>query len=63
MYGFFPAFTCANDIGSLLNSSFGVKVFNIFPCFTSLSRSIGGMSDKSTDSTLSVDSSISSHGL
>ena len=63
MYGFFPAFTCANDIGSLLNSLFGVKVFNIFPCFTSLSCSIGGMSDKSTDSTLSVDSSISSHGL
>ena len=50
MYELFPAFIFANNIGSLVNSSFGVKIFILFPYFTSLSLSSGGMSDKSPSS-------------
>ena len=33
----FPAFTCANNTGSLINSLFGVKIFNPVPLFFSRS--------------------------
>ena len=33
----FPAFVCANNIGSLVNNLFGVNIFNPFPSFTSSS--------------------------
>ena len=58
-YEFFPVYICANNIGSLVNNLFGFK--NFYPClsFTSLSPSNGDMSDKSTDSFLSVDYSFS----
>ena len=43
----FPAFICANNIGSLVNSLFGVNIFNHFPSFTSSSPLYSGsMSDK-----------------
>ena len=38
----------------VVNSLFGVKIFNPFPSFTSSSPSNGGMSDKFTDSSLSL---------
>ena len=38
----------------VVNSLFGVKIFNSFPSFTSSSPSNGGMSDKFTDSSLSL---------
>ena len=48
-------FVCAHNYESLVNSLFGVKIFNPFSSFTSSSTfSNGGMSDKSTDSSLSV---------
>ena len=40
---------CANDTGSLVNSLFGVKNFNLFLSFTSL----GGMVNEFTNSYLS----------
>ena len=45
LYKLFPAFICANNIKSLVNNLFGV---------TSSSLSSGGMSDKSTDFSLSL---------
>ena len=50
----FLASICANKIGSLVNNLFGIKLFNPFPSFILLSSSSGGMSDKSTDSSLSL---------
>ena len=50
----FPASICANKIGSLVNNLFGIKLFNPFPSFISLSSSSGGISDKSTDSSFSL---------
>ena len=50
----FPAFICASNIGSLVNNIFGVKICYPFPSFTSSSPSSGGMSYKSTDSSLSI---------
>ena len=45
----FPAFICANDIGSLVNNSFGVEIFNPFPYFTYSSPApSSGMSDSSS---------------
>ena len=38
----FPAFICANDIGSLVNNFFRVKIFNPFPSFSSSSSSSSG---------------------
>ena len=32
----FPAFTCANSIGSLVNNLFGVKICDLLPSFTSI---------------------------
>ena len=57
----FQAFIWANNIGSQLINKLikRVKISNPFPSFTSSSPSGGGMSDKSTDSFLSVDSSLS----
>ena len=55
LYELFTAFVCANNIGRLVNNLFGVKIFNPFPFFTSSSPSSGGMSDKSTDHSLSKD--------
>ena len=52
LYELFLAFICANNIGSLVNNLFGVSIFNPFP--SSSSPSSGGMSDKSTDSSLSL---------
>ena len=44
LYELFPAFICANNIGSLINNLFGVKILNSFPSLTySSSPSIGGM--------------------
>ena len=44
----FPAFTCTNNIGSLVNNLFGVKIFNPFPSLTFSSSSYsGGISDSS----------------
>ena len=45
-YELFLAFICANNIVSLVNSLFIVKIFNPFP-FTLSSPSTDGMSDKS----------------
>ena len=50
----FPAFICDNNTRRLVHSSLGVNMFNPFPSFTSSSPSIAGMSDKSTDSSLSL---------
>ena len=58
----FLAFLCANNVPNLVNNLFGVKIFNLFPSFTcSSSPSRGGMSDKSTDSSLSDNSFLSVH--
>ena len=47
----FPAFTCANNLGNLVNSLFGVKNFNSFPSFTSSSLpSSAGIGGKSSNS-------------
>ena len=46
----------ANNVRSLLNDLFGVKIFNYFSSSTSSSLSSDGMSNKSSDSSLSVDS-------
>ena len=54
LHEMFLAFICANNIRSLVNYLFGVKSFNSFPSFTSSSPSSGGISDKSTDSSLSL---------
>ena len=63
----FPAFICAKNTGSLINSLFGVKVFHPFPSFTSSSLSSGGgmdgisiTSSSSHASVFSSDSSSSS---
>ena len=40
------------NIRSLINNLFGVRSFNSFPSFTSLSPSSEGMADKSIDSSL-----------
>ena len=53
LYELFPAFICANNIASLVNNFFGVKIFNPFSFYTSSARSSGSISDKSTDSSLS----------
>ena len=51
LYKLFPAFICANNIGTLLSNLFGVNIFNIFPFFTSSSsHSSGGMSGISINS-------------
>ena len=34
LYELFPSFVCANSIGCLVNSLFGVKTFNPSPSFT-----------------------------
>ena len=54
----FSAFNCANSIGILVNSFFGVETFNPFPFLTSSpsSASIGG---KSVDYPLSIASFVS----
>ena len=45
LFELFPAFICANNIESLVNSLFGVKVFDPFLSFTSsLAPSNGGKS-------------------
>ena len=46
----FPAFICVYNMGSLVNSLFGVKIFNPFPSFTSSSPSSCGISGKSSSS-------------
>ena len=47
----FPAFSCANNIESVVNSLFELKIFNPFPSFTfSLSPSSAVIGDKSVDS-------------
>ena len=52
----FPAFIWANNIESIVNNLFGVKIFNPFPSFTTSSASI--------DSSFSVDSYLfSDHTL
>ena len=33
MYELFQAFICANNIGSLVNNLFGVKIFNSVPSY------------------------------
>ena len=68
LYESFPAFICANNIKSLINNLFGVKIFNppSSSAFCS-SASSDGMSDKSTDlplldySPLLENSSFSDH--
>ena len=45
----FPVLICASNIGSSVNSLFGVKIFNYFPSFTSPSRSSSGVGSKSVD--------------
>ena len=35
LYELFPAFICANTIGSLVKDLFGVKIFISFPSFAS----------------------------
>ena len=46
LYELLPAFIYTNNIGRLVNSLFGVEIFNPFPSFTSLSPSSGNMSNK-----------------
>ena len=47
-----------------VNSLFGVKIFGAFPSFTFFSSpSSGGISHRSADSFLSVDSSLSIYSL
>ena len=41
LYELFKAFICGNNIGSLVNSLFGVKTFNPVPSFTSSSPAGG----------------------
>ena len=45
----FPAFVCANNIGSLVNSLFGFKIFSPYVSLTSSSPSSGSMEDKTSD--------------
>ena len=55
----FLAFICANNIGSLVNNLFQVKIFILVPSFTSSSSSSCGCNGgKLVDSLLSVDSSL-----
>ena len=55
VYELFQAFIYANNIRSLVNSLFGVKIFKPFPSFNSSSSpSKDGISGKSSDSFLSV---------
>ena len=62
LYELFPAFICANNTGSLVNSLFGVNILNPFPPFTSCSSpSSGGIGCTWVDSSLSVNSSFSNH--
>ena len=42
LHELFPAFICDNNIGSLVNSLFGVKIFNSFLSFPSSSTPSGG---------------------
>ena len=47
-YELFPVYICANNIRSLVNNMFGVKILNHVPSFTSSSLlSSGGMSQVS----------------
>ena len=58
----FPAFTCTNNIGGLVNGLFGVITSNPFVSFTfSSSSSSGGIGGTSIDSYLSVNSSSSDY--
>ena len=43
LFELFPALICANNIGSLVNNLFGVKIFNPFPSFTFSLPHSGGM--------------------
>ena len=63
LFKLFPALICANNIGSLVNNLFGVKIFNPFSSFTSSLPYSGGMWNKSTDSSLAFDSSFFDHTL
>ena len=54
LYELFPAFICADNIGSMANSLFGVSIFLYFLSLTSSSSPSSAMSDKSVDSSLSV---------
>ena len=54
LYELFSTFTCANNIGNLVNNFFGVKMFNPLPSFTS-SPSSGSTSGMSTNSSPSSD--------
>ena len=62
LYELFPAFICANNIGSQVKNLLKVKVFN-FPSFTSFSSHSGGIGGKSVDFSsvfvVSDDSSLS----
>lgn len=57
LFELFPAFICAYNIASQVNSLFEVNVYIPSPSFTSLLPSSNGMSDNSTNSSLSIDSS------
>ena len=48
LYEFFWAFICANNVGSLVNNLFGVKILILFHFFTSLLLSNDDMSSKSS---------------
>ena len=46
LYKLFPEFICTNNTGNLVNSLFGVQIFNTVPSFTSSSSpSSGGIGD------------------
>ena len=51
MYDLFPAFICANNIASLTNNFFEVKIFNHFPSF----RKVDGKFSKSCKTYLDQD--------
>ena len=46
LYELFPAFICANNIGSLVNSLSEVKFFNPISCINSPVLSSSGVSDE-----------------
>ena len=57
LYELFTAFICDNNIVSLVNCLFGVKIFIPFPSFTSSAPYSGGISNKSRNTSLSLHTS------
>ena len=63
LYELFPAFICANNIGSLVNNLFGVKICNPFPFTSSSSTSSGGICGKLSSSSAKYKSIVKFLGI